>query len=398
MNRADSAAMTLLIISRSGRALAASARRAGYVCDVIDEFADADTCGLARRTYRTNGPLDRVTLEPLLRQWSSDSRAEQAVIVPGSGFEAAPSLLDWLQDFAPVCANPAAVVTSVKDPARFFPLLDSLAIRHPPVHGSVSTDTDPGLTGSWLVKPIGGEGGVGVRSWSADETLPVGCYLQQKVSGQPCSVLFLADGREPRIVGFNLCYSRADLESGREADYRFAAIIGTPVPGALTATIASQVKAVVAATGLRGLCGLDLLWDDDGVSVLEVNPRPPASFELHEHDSSLLPAHLTACRGALPVWESSATSSITGKRVVYAPVAVHIADGMEWPEWTADRPDAGSELAAEAPICTVFATAATEPACRQALQQRHDELLNNIKIIKQPTEFNKLENMKEVTA
>lgn len=396
MTRDGLASRSLLVIGRSGRALAASACRAGYCCDVIDEFGDDDTRRLGRYVRCTADSLSRADLQPLLEEWQRVSGKDKAVILPGSGFEGQPELLNWLRDFGMVAANRAAAVSAVKAPARFFPLLDSLDIRHPPVIYQPSGVKRDAINGTWLVKAEGGEGGIGIRPWNPEEAIPEGCYLQQKGMGRSLSAVFLADGSSATVLGFNECFNVAET-TGEPADYRFATIVRTPLPAALAEEIASSIDTLVSATGLRGLCGMDMLWDEDGISVLEINPRPPASFELHEDNINLVAAHLDACAGNLPDRLRPAEAA-AGKRIVYAPGAVHIAADADWPAWTADRPAAGSRLAAGAPICTVFARAATPEACQQILQQRHDSLLRNIKKTIQHTEINKVKYRKEVTA
>ncbi|MDZ7736043.1 MAG: ATP-grasp domain-containing protein [Gammaproteobacteria bacterium] len=317
------------------------------------------------------------------------------LILPGSGLEAEPETLDWLQQYGAVAANTAATVKQMKDPARFFPLLDRLGIRHPPL--------SPGTAGghdNWLCKPIGGEGGAGIRRWPVDQTHGAGCYLQRYDSGRSVSVVFITDGQRARLVGFNHCITAGEL-NGDDTDFRFAEMIRLQPPPALEAETAAIVSALVRASGLRGLCGMDMLWDGDGISVLELNPRPPASFELHEDNGSLVAAHLAACAGTIPqraIAAGRTDNDCTGKRIVYCPQPVRIPDGFSWPDWSRDRPAPGIRLEAGAPLCTILIRAATAEACRVLLRQHHDELLNNIMNASQHNDFNNFKPGKEVTA
>jgi len=384
------AAAELLIVGRSARALAASADAAGIRCDVMDEFLDSDTRSLAQRAWPIRGGLSATTLAPLLDDWRQQC-APGALILPASGFESVPGLLEWLSRYAPVAGNAAAVVRRIKDPAQFFPLLDRLGIPHPPIRLAPSADCD-----GWLCKPAGGEGGLGIAPWSAGQPLPPGCYLQQRIEGRSRSVVFLADGCRARIVGVNECRTAGEL-FGDADDFRFAEVVRMASDGAFERRLAEMLERLVAASGLRGLCGMDLVEHDGKLGVLEINPRPPASFELHENGNSLVAAHRVACEGRLPAWPA-ASGQARGKRVVYCTEPVRIPNPVGRPTWAADRPLAGSRLEAGMPLCTIFAQAATVPVCRQQLQRRHEELINNIKINCQAVELEDNILRKEVIA
>jgi len=374
----------LLIISRSGRALAASANRAGYTCDVIDAFADADTERYARHVWSVES-FDTETLTPLLEAWSCqrtrDRDTPAAIIVPGSGMEADPALVDFLQAYGTVATNSAKLVHELKAPGSFFPLLDRLGIDHP----AISEGPVDEAHGDWLLKPIGAEGGGGIRVWSPDEPVPAGHYLQQRGEGLPVSVVFLADTRRARVIGFNHCLTLGQL-NGNAADYRYAGAISWRPPDSLARSTEYALHELVRATGLRGLLGMDMLWNDDAMQVLEINPRPPASFELHENgdpgSGSLVAAHLSACAGVLSerlLADALLQDQCTGKLVVYVDEPLHIPASYAWPEWIVDRPAAGSRLEADTPICTIMSGVETPEACLESLQALRQDLLKNIK-------------------
>ena len=85
----------VLIAAASGRALAASARRAGYAPLVVDYFADQDTIASAQAHVRLASGLDRGMHAPEViaaLQTLSEQHAACGVVW-GSGFEDRPSLL-----------------------------------------------------------------------------------------------------------------------------------------------------------------------------------------------------------------------------------------------------------------------------------------------------------------
>lgn len=367
----------LLIIARSGRALAASARRAGYACDVIDQFADADTQALAE-FCRAVPRLDRACLEPLLNEWRRQAPGD-GMILPVGGIEADSGLSAWLENYAPVAANRGAVIETVKQPQVLARLLNELDIRHPQIR-LPGRDTLP-KRGDWLVKQEAADGGAHVRAWAPGVRLATGEYLQLRGQGESMSVLFLADGHDARFVGANRCL-HAKQQSGCKDDYRFAGAIREPLPARLQLPITRSLAALVRATGLRGLCGVDLLVDAaGGFQIIEINPRPPATFDLHEHvcGPSLVAAHIKACQGRLPMDWPAPYDDHAGKRVVYVETSLRIPTAPIWPDWVHDRPLAGQRLEAGAPLCTIMACEATPAACRARLDARYIELTKIIR-------------------
>lgn len=356
----------LLIIASSARALAASAVRGGYRPDVIDQFADADTREYAAECHVTRGDLHGLAPAPLLACLAAyRARHGHVPILVGAGFESRPDLITRLAGFGTVLGNNEHAVRRVKDPAEFATALARLNVSAPRI------SLAPVTAGEWLCKPRGGCGGVGIHRWLAGGELPAGYYLQEFITGRQVSVLFLADGRRHRIIGYNQC------ETASDTDMRFAAVVRSPAPPEpLVRRLETAVAAVVKEFGLRGLCGLDVIVDGNDYWILEVNPRPPASFELHETGSGLVAASIAACHGDMV--QPRPGSGWPGKRVVYAREDCMIRPGFSWPAWCADRPLLPAAIPAGAPICTVFAQADTPARTAARLRQRARALLANL--------------------
>jgi uncharacterized protein len=118
---------------------------------------------------------------------------------------------------------------------------------------------------------------------------------------------------------------------------------------------------VAAAFALRGLFGVDLVWDGERAWTVEVNPRPTASLEAIEaaYGVPVFDAHLRACAGELRRFVAE-PSRAAGKAVVFATEAVRIGDSARWLErGVRDVPHPGELIAAGRPICTVMATGPT---------------------------------------
>ena len=259
---------------------------------VVDLFADRDTHACARSAARVRpGPqgFDREALCAAIERVGARDRI--AGVVAGSGFEQDPTLLDALPAGAELLGNAAEIVRTVKEPAIFFGALSRLGIPYPETRSSPAGDSR-----GWLRKRIGGSGGMHVLPLGADGQCPPGYFLQRAVAGRVHSVVFAANGRRAAIVGYNAIWQ----EPGRFT-YR-GAIADRSLPARVRTDLAEVVPELTAAFGLRGLCGADFIVDDDERwTLLEINPRPTASFELHERDGGLFTVHVDACRGRLPV-------------------------------------------------------------------------------------------------
>lgn len=384
-----------LIVATTGRALARSASRAalpgGADADarppqdahrvfVLDLFADLDTQRLA-------AACQRLPASGLELGFGFDAAATLAAatafcpppapLLTGSGFERNPALIAALARGRELLGNTAETVAASKDPHRFFALLAALAIPHP-----ATTLLPPRDPAGWLVKTVGGCGGTHVRaagSGDAGGALRHGAfsqdatpYFQRRVEGIPASVLFLADGRRACIVGCNEQW----VAGGAAAPFAWGGAINrVRLPPGMRARLAADIDALVGALGLVGLNGLDFIVSGDGYAVLEVNPRPPATIDLHDDHAagSLFELHLRACRGELPR-ALPQSETVRAHAVFYAPRALRIAPGFRFPDWCSDLPASAEVHAPGMPVCMVHAAGSGAAEVRHLLQQRHRAL------------------------
>src|SRR5262249_6012710 len=133
-SRANSMANeAVLIAAISGRALALSARRGGYLPLVADFFGDQDTLAAAH----AHVPLGTAFAQGFREQdlaSALERLAGQHVpvgIVCGTGFEDRPQLLAGLEQRWRLLGNSADTVARVKDPEIFAALCRDCAIAHP---------------------------------------------------------------------------------------------------------------------------------------------------------------------------------------------------------------------------------------------------------------------------
>ncbi len=351
-----------LVVGVTGRALAQSAARGGHRVVVLDYFADRDTCATAAacravvspRALRFDGPR-------LLRE--AALLAPGADMVYGSGFEGRVPLLERLAAGRRLRGNPTTALSSVRDPAQLFPLLHRLGIRSP----EVQSGAPPDPTG-WLTKHPGGAGGTRVRH--ADRRrYPAGTYYQRFLPGRVCSALFLADGHRPFIIGFNEQWTTS-ARPGLPFLYG-GAVSRVPLPPGIAADLTDRIDALVAATGLIGLNGVDFLLHDETWWLLEINPRPTATMELYDPDypRGLFDAHLLACAGELPRVAASGGAA-RAAAIVHASAPWRTGERFQFPSWCRDLPQPGVAFAVGDPVCTVQAEAATPAAAVELVHDR----------------------------
>lgn len=349
---------SLILVANSARAIAQSAARGGYRVLVLDAFADQDTrdCADCHRLPLRGAGLDpegvRSTLDRLLTEQVAAGR-DLAGVVYGAGIEADPGFLDWVAERLPLLGNSAEVLSLVTDPGRFFPLLDGLDIPYPE---SRMTPPLPDQSATWLVKEPASSGGQAIRIWDgAVQRLATLHYFQRHLPGIPMSLLFIANGRELRVVGYNRLLT-SDVDADRP--FLYAGALGRALLDArFCQTIEDYAAALTAALGLRGLNSLDFMLHEGRPYLLELNPRPSATMSLYEDDCAegWISRHVRACSGELPDHPHSARPGVVGQRILYAWDDLLIPEGVVWPNWSHDRPVAGSRIPRGTPLCSLSA-------------------------------------------
>jgi predicted ATP-grasp superfamily ATP-dependent carboligase len=361
-----SEAPEVLIAAASGRALAASARRAGYAPLVVDFFADDDPRAVAKACVRLEGGAQRgFQADALLAACEQIAGSAQlAGFVYGSGFEDRPAILDAVERRWRLLGNRAEVVLRLKDPLAFAALCRDCAAPHP----QTSLERPDDLP-RWLARQRGGSGGGHIRAAHDDPAADAQTYYQKRVAGRPVSALILADGARCSIVGFSDQWASPTL--GRPFRYG-----GAVRPAALAPTMAqsltSAVRRLVSRAPLVGLNSMDFVVSDDQFWLLEVNPRPGATLDIFESentlDDALFAQHVAACNGELlpPLREGGARAAA----IVRADCDVISSPRMEWPIWAKDRQPAGSFVGKGEPFCTVLAEGANAAEAMRLLNER----------------------------
>jgi predicted ATP-grasp superfamily ATP-dependent carboligase len=332
----------LLIAAGSGRMLAEAAAGAGMKPLVVDLFGDADTRKSAVDSIRVPA-LDPPHLMASVDYFTRHYPVRH--LVYGSGIEPYPESLNDLNVRLHILGNSANTFVRLQNKAEFFSILKKLKIPFPEV-----TFTPPGENdGRWLIKPMRGQGGIGIRRYVPDCPVISFVYWQRFQPGTPHSVLFLANGQEARILGFNSQWT-VSLSPGRE--FIFAGIINDcDLSSRQRSTITDWLSRCVPVFGLKGVNSLDFVKTDDQLRVLEINARPSASMQLYD---GVLKSHVLAVQGRLPD-KIPGRKGFRGMQTVYAESDWLVPAGFEWPEGCVDRPEAGSICRKGQPVCSIIA-------------------------------------------
>jgi predicted ATP-grasp superfamily ATP-dependent carboligase len=344
-----------LVTGLTTRAVAESAVRAGEDIVTVDYFGDLDQ----RRLCETHSLRERglgysaAALLEVARELSYD-----AVVYCG-GLENHPGVVAALAEGRVLLGNEPDALRRVRDPAELFPYLTRRGFVVPEIR--LADDPLP-AAGAWLVKPMRGGGGQGVRPFSGERPEPTQ-IVQQRIEGVSASASFVADGDRSVVLGWT-------EQRHRPGSFRYAGNV-LPLEGGAEAwrEVEAIADALAREYGLRGLNGFDFVLSGGRPVVVEVNPRYCASMELLERASgaSLFRLHRAACEGRLPARPDLAPG-VWGKAIVYAPRTVVVPDTTEWLDGDVrDVPHPGEVVRAGHPICTVFAAALSRSRCESEL-------------------------------
>ena len=289
----------------------------------IDCFGDEDARAACEAFIR----VERCSVDALAAAaidhaagWVRGGGGNRPDLIVGGGLDARPDLLRALGERYRLRGNGPEIAGILADPPRWFDLLDRLGIAYPPV-----TAGRPPAARGWLLKRAASCGGQGVIPADASAVLEAervtapDAYFQRQVAGAVVSVLFIADGRDARIIGYN----RLFRDATPERPYRYAGAIAWAGPSlAQEWIVRSWIEGLTRALALRGINGIDLVLpapasDRSGADaplsdrhplLLELNARPTATLELHAErlPGGAVYCHLEACDGRRQPFAASA--------------------------------------------------------------------------------------------
>jgi predicted ATP-grasp superfamily ATP-dependent carboligase len=357
--------------------LAELAVRAGHDVVALDRFGDLDLQQLCPSVSVLRDLGGRGGMAALVD--AADTIQAPSVIY-GAGLENKPGLVARLAAGRTLLGCPPETLERVRDPATLGASLRAAGLAYPATFDARDAPGRADRTRRWLHKPVRGGGGRGVREWRGG-ALRGDVVVQEHIAGLACSAAAVADGHSATLLGV-----AEQLIGRRGFGARGYAWCGNVVPprlgqeqrGALAAAARAICAHMARAFELRGLFGVDLVWDGERAWVVEVNPRPTGSLECIEaaHQAGVFAAHLEGCAGRLPqVAPAPTPRRATGKAIVFATGDVRVGDTRGWPaRGMRDVPHPRERIAAGHPICTLISERATPDAVLADLEARADAL------------------------
>ncbi len=363
---------SLLILANSGRAIAESAVRGGYRVTVIDAFCDEDTLAVAD-CWPASHEFSRVDVDELIEEMAALFPQHPCGVVYGAGLEQASSLLSRLSQHCRLFGNAPSVLERLRNPRRYFSLLNRLRIPYPEV---CFTPPYSAPEKAWLIKRAGSCGGQGVAYFDPQHSATdSACYYQRHLTGSAMSILFIANGERFRTIGFNRLGTGA---ANAPAPFLYTGALGqAQLQDDWRLQVEEIVQKLVGELSLKGINSLDFILNDDGIFVLDLNPRPSATLELYEHllSDGWVKHHIAACLGELPVLPIVGSTVVHGHQIVYSPQTIEIPAALAWPQWVKDRPSSGARIPEGQPLCSLFAQGGSEDEVEAVLRHYRDEIL-----------------------
>ncbi len=366
----------IVIVGASTRAAAQSARRAGFAPYCCDMFCDTD--------------LDEAAEKAIVAPDYPDGVPEIVAGFPEApwmyvgAMENSPELVAKISRSRELWGNGADVLSQVREPIALRNLLvannivgiDVLAATAPPANVRSARE--------WLIKPIRSAAGRRVVWFDPDQ--PAGMnepyVFQRHVEGTAMSAVMVADETDVELCGATRQLIGETAFGASEFGY-----CGSIGPADILRDLQEQLVSIGHAlrkdAGVRGLFGVDFIFDGWTAWVTEVNPRYTASVEVLEqaYQRPLVNFHAAAFaqfEGAMSALSRSATGRSPkchqyGKAVVFADADGAVGDLAAMAKsqdiHLADIPQPGAQLQAGEPICSVFADSNRESKTEELLQR-----------------------------
>jgi len=377
----------VVVAGFSTRAFVESATRAGYTVASVDAFADLDNAATPALVLRAPGPgIGRYDPLGIARAAAAMPVASVAYV---ASFENHPDAVRILARGRRLLGNPPDVLARARAPAVVSAVLRAHGFPAPELR--LRPGRDPGRT-AWLAKPFASGGGHGITRWRHGDTLRRTHFLQQRIAGQPGSLVFAADGA--RAVPFAFSRQLVGEPEFGASGFGYCGSILIPAMSptfphgdALFDTACTIAGTLTRELRLVGVNGIDFIARNGTPFVTEVNPRYTASMELAERafEFSVFGAHVSGCNGVAPAFDlgsarRDSAALVFGKAIVFAKRTVVVGDTRAWLDDPSvrDVPHPGERILRGNPVCTIFARGASDAACHTALVRHARKLYEEI--------------------
>jgi predicted ATP-grasp superfamily ATP-dependent carboligase len=361
------------VVAVSARMLAELGVKAGHDVVALDHFGDLDLQRLCPSVSLLRDLGGRGGMAALVDA-AEEIRAPS--VIYGAGLENKPGLVARLASGRRLLGCPPETVERVRDPSTLGASLQAADLAYPSTFAARDAPRLADRSRRWLRKPVRSGGGRGVREWRGG-ALGGKVVLQEHIAGLACSAAAVGDGRSAvvlgvseQLIGYPGFGARGYAWCGNLVPPR----LGEAQRRALTGAARTMCAHLAAAFGLRGLFGVDLVWDGERAWVVEVNPRPTGSLECvaAAHALDVFRAHLEGCAGRAPsIASDPAPRRAAGKAILFATRDVRVGDTRGWfDRGIRDVPHPGELIAARRPICTLVSVDGSPEAVLADLEAR----------------------------
>ena len=182
----------------------------------------------------------------------------------------------------------------------------------------------------FILKPVQGSGGYDINLLDEDSNIAFNdkkFMIQEYISGINVSSSLLADGDDAKTIINSRLLTENDFEKNNSFIY-----VGNILPLTDESILAdiediTKINESMNATSenlackfnLVGSNGVDYILNDDGLYVIEINPRIQGTFECAEKSLgiNMIDAHIKACQGE--IIEVPEAKYYSYKKIIYSP-------------------------------------------------------------------------------
>ncbi len=341
----------VLVIGKSVRNIACSARKAGYTVHALDRFGDVDLQKCANKSQILED-MPEAEIHNV-----DESFFDADAVILGPGFEHL--------KFENALNNSKETMEEAGNKSKLPKKLKSMDIPHPE---TCSLDRSIDMVFPLILKPKSGSGGMKNIIVRDDTEMNIfrerndsGEFVAQEfINGIPCSVSLICTGDEAAVVALN--EQLIGIPWLTRLPFAYCGNI-TPFQTKFKEKMEQYAKQIANEFKLKGSNGVDFMLNDEGIKVLEVNPRFQGSIDTIElaFDFNVFDAHVRSFFGELP--EPHIAKCFAAKNIIYADRELVIEKTLSdalikcmKKGQAADIPCQGIKVLADEPITTVLAT------------------------------------------
>ena len=383
------------VIGANARAVAESAKRAGFETYLVDYFSDIDTLKSTGHVFS----MQKNPLMPNFRQeYSREKLADFAIeklkgkvedVLLASSIGSDYGMIEKLENIFKILGNDSGKVKKARDWRIIKKTFDEFKIKYP---GTLIVDSFTGLKNliknsnfdyPVIVKPsIEKEFQIKMASDKFqlnnflyetlekfkinDKKLHGKILIQEFIDGIPVSASILSDGKNPVTISINRqLIGVCELNSPGRFTY-----CGHATPADLTPDIKREISEIsnkiISSIGLVGSVGIDFVISGDEIYFMEINPRFQDTLESVEkyRNINLVEKHLEALNGNLDtkLLKSSGNhpEKYLAKGILFADKKIKIGNLNIIP-CIHDIPREGTVINEGEPVCTISVFGKNEP-------------------------------------